>query len=60
MGIIAAVTSSVKSNRDIPRLKVTTSELEEIDKIRIHLYSLKPYTNMRYEPLVDLIDEDKT
>ena len=59
MGIIA-VTSSVKSNRDIPRLKVTTSELEEIDKIRIHFYSLKPYTNMRYEPLVGLIAEDKT
>ena len=32
MCIIAAVTPSVKSHRDIPRLKVTTCELEEIDK----------------------------
>ena len=30
--IIAAVTPSVKSHGDIPRLKVTTSELEDIDK----------------------------
>ena len=60
MGIIAAVTPSLKSNRYIPILKVTTSELEEIGKIRIHFYSSKPYTNMRYEPLVDLTAEDKT
>ena len=32
MGIIAAVTPSLKSNRYIPILKVTTSELEDIDK----------------------------
>ena len=60
MGIIAAVTPSLKSNRYIPILKVTPSELEEIGKIRIHFYSSKPYTNMRYEPLVDLIAEYKT
>ena len=32
MCLIAAVTPSVRSHRGIPRLKVTTSELEEIDK----------------------------
>jgi len=32
MCLIAAVTPSVRAHRDIPRLKVTTSELEEIDK----------------------------
>ena len=42
------------------KTEVTASELEEIDKICIHFYSLKPYTNMRYEPLVDWIAEDKT
>ena len=54
MGIIAAVTPAVKTSRPIPRMNVSPEELQEVGRIRIHMYSSNMFENLQYKALPNI------
>lgn len=49
MGIIAAATPGGKSNKTIPRLKISIADLNKIGKINIRFYSPTKSSDMRWD-----------